>query len=41
MNSVDVTGNSGEDVKKSLMLMINDIEKHGVKDYDTDQSHTD
>ena len=31
-NPVDVTGNSVEDVKKSLMLMLHDIDKHGVKD---------
>lgn len=32
-NPVDVTGNSVEDVKKSLMLMLHDIDKHGVKEY--------
>jgi hypothetical protein len=32
-NPVDVTGNSIEDVKKSLMLMLHDIDKHGVKNY--------
>ena len=31
---IDVTGNSIEDVKKSLMLMLHDIDKYGVKDYD-------
>jgi hypothetical protein len=31
---VDVTGSSVEDVKKSLLLMLKDIEKHGVKDYE-------
>ena len=30
---VEVTGESVEDVKKSLLLMLNDIDKHGVKDY--------
>ena len=30
---VDVTGSSVEDVKKSLLLMLKDIEKYGVKDY--------
>lgn len=30
---VGVTGNSIEDVKKSLILMLKDIDKHGVKDY--------
>ena len=30
----DVTGDSVEDVKKALLLMLKDIEKHGVKDYD-------
>jgi len=39
-NPVDVTGCSIEDVKKSLMLMLHDIDKHGVKDYDADQSNT-
>lgn len=33
-NPVEVTGNSIEDVKKSLMLMLNDIDNHGVKDYE-------
>ena len=33
-NPVEVTGDSTEDVKKSLMLMLMDIEKHGVKDYE-------
>ena len=32
-NPVEVTGESVEDVKKSLLLMLNDIDKHGVKDY--------
>ena len=30
---VEVTGESVEDVKESLLLMLNDIDKHGVKDY--------
>ena len=29
----EVRGESVEDVKKSLLLMLNDIDKHGVKDY--------
>lgn len=33
-NPVEVTGNSIEDVKKSLLLMLQDIDKHGVKDYE-------
>jgi len=33
-NPVTVTGESIEDVKKSLMLMLKDIDKYGVKDYD-------
>jgi hypothetical protein len=33
-NPVMVDGCSIEDVKKSLMLMLQDIDKHGVKDYD-------
>ena len=33
---VDVTGDSIEDVKKSLMLMLHDIDKHGVKNYEND-----
>ena len=28
---VEVTGCSVEDVKKSLLLMLHDIDKHGVK----------
>jgi len=32
-NPVTVTGESIEDVKKSLMLMLGDIDKHGVKNY--------
>lgn len=31
---VGVTGNSIKDVKKALMLMLHDIDKHGVKDYE-------
>ena len=31
---VEVTGEDIEDVKKSLLLMLNDIDKHGVKDYE-------
>lgn len=31
---VQVTGESVEDVQKALTLMLKDIEKHGVKDYD-------
>ena len=30
-NPVELTGESVEDLKKSLMLMLNDIDKHGVK----------
>jgi hypothetical protein len=30
---IQVTGESVEDVQKALMLMLKDIEKHGVKDY--------
>lgn len=33
-NPVTVDGSDVEDVKKSLMLMLHDIDKHGVKDYD-------
>lgn len=32
-NPVDVTGISIEDLKKSLLCMLHDIDKHGVKDY--------
>lgn len=32
-NSVSVTGESIEDVKKSLLMMLNDIDRHGVKEY--------
>jgi ethanolamine utilization microcompartment shell protein EutL len=28
-----VTGESVEDVKKSLVMMLNDIDRHGVKEY--------
>jgi len=31
---VDVTCNSIEGVKRSLRLMLQDIDKHGVKDYE-------
>jgi hypothetical protein len=31
---VVVDGNSIEDVKKMLMLILKDIDKHGVKQYD-------
>jgi hypothetical protein len=33
-NPVTVTGESVEDVKWSLMAMLHDIEKYGVKNYD-------
>ena len=32
-NPVTVDGNSIEDVKKMLLLILKDIDKHGVKDY--------
>jgi len=32
-NPVSVTGESVEDVKKSLVMMLNDIDRHGVKEY--------
>jgi hypothetical protein len=31
---VDVIGASVEDLKKSLLCMLHDIDKHGIKDYD-------
>jgi hypothetical protein len=31
---VDVTGDSVEEVKEVLQMMLADIEKHGVKDYE-------
>jgi len=31
-----VTGNSIEDVKKALILMLKDIDKHGLKNYVND-----
>ena len=34
-NPVIVDGNSVEDVKKMLLLILKDIDKHGVKDYET------
>lgn len=33
-NPVDVIGTSVEDLKKSLLCMLHDIDKHGIKDYD-------
>lgn len=33
-NPVDVTGTSIEDLMKSLLCMLHDIDKHGIKDYD-------
>ena len=33
-NPVTVDGNSVEDVKKMLLLILKDIDKHGVKDYE-------
>ena len=36
-NPVTVDGNSVEDVKKMLLLILKDIDKHGVKDYESDQ----
>jgi len=32
-NPVDVTGESVEDLKTSLLRMLRDIDKHGVIDY--------
>ena len=31
---VDVVGDTIEEVKEVLQMMLEDIEKHGVKDYD-------
>jgi len=31
---ITIEGDSVEDVKKMLMLILKDIDKHGVKDYD-------
>jgi len=36
-NPVTVDGNSVEDVKKMLLLILKDIDKHGVKDYESDK----
>jgi hypothetical protein len=33
-NAVTITGDSIEDVKKSLIMMLNDIDKHGIKEFD-------
>jgi hypothetical protein len=33
-NPVDVTGETIEEVKEILQMMLADIEKHGVKDYE-------
>lgn len=35
-NPCEVTGDSVDDVKKSLLLMLNDIDRHGVKDFMTE-----
>jgi len=32
-NPVDVSGESVEDLKNSLLCMYQDIDKHGVKDF--------
>lgn len=32
-NPVDVTGASIGDLKNSLLCMLDDIDKHGIKDY--------
>lgn len=34
-NPIAVTGDSIEDIKWSLKTMLEDIEKHGVKDYES------
>jgi hypothetical protein len=34
VNPVCVDGDSVEEVKQVLQMMLEDIEKHGVKDYD-------
>ena len=31
---VDVTGDSVDDIKKTLLCMLHDIDKYGVKDYE-------
>jgi hypothetical protein len=36
---VDVVGDSVEEVKEVLQMMLEDIEKHGVKDYDQDNTN--
>jgi hypothetical protein len=33
-NPVEVTGDSIEAVKKSLLLMLHDIDRHGVEEYE-------
>ena len=33
-NPVSITGNDVEELKKTLQYILDDIEKHGVKDYD-------
>jgi len=32
-NPITVTGESIVDVRKSLLMMLNDIDRHGVKEY--------
>ena len=38
-NPVEVTGISVEDVKKSLLLMLQDIDKHGIKNFNKGDSN--
>ena len=31
---VDISGDSVQDIKESIQMILNDIDKHGVKDYE-------
>ena len=31
---VDISGDSVQDIKESIQMILNDINKHGVKDYE-------
>ncbi len=33
-NPVDISGDSVQDIKESIQMILNDIDKHGVKDYE-------
>jgi hypothetical protein len=41
LSPVTVDGESVDDVRKMLVCILKDMDTHGVKDYDTDESNTD